>query len=192
MRAKQDMPLVLESQVIARTSLFDIEVSLLRFRNGVERRLERITRRAGCTVLIVPLLEADTLLLIREYCAGTRTYELAFPTGTVGADETIEEAANRELKEEVGFGAALFSGMMTLKVVPGHFDHETHVVLAESLYPEKLPGDEPEAIELVRWPVSAIAALLETGEFAEARSVTALLLFERLLHARRVVQRPLC
>ena len=181
---RRDVPLVLESQVVAKTTLFDIDASVVRFLNGVERRLERIRTRTGHTVLIIPLLEGESLLLVREYCAGTHTYELAFPTGTIGRDETIEEAANRELKEEVGFGADQIFRIMKLKVLPGHFDHETYIVLAEKLYPEKLRGDEPEELDIVQWPVSGIDALLKTGEFTEARSVAALLLVDHLLHLR--------
>jgi ADP-ribose diphosphatase len=75
---------------------------------------------------------------------------------------------------------------MSLKVLPGHFEHESNVVLAENLYPEKLCGDEPEEVEVIRWPLSDIDALLKTEEFTEARSVAALLLVGRLLQSRAV------
>jgi ADP-ribose diphosphatase len=181
---KHHAPAILETRVVARSTLFEIDARLVRFSNGVERRLERIKGRIGPTVLIVPLLERAILILVREYCAGTHTYELAFPTGTVGRDEAIEEAASRELKEEVGFGAEQISWVKRLSVLPGHFDHETHIVLAEKLFPAKMPGDEPEEVTIVRWPVADICTLLQGGEFTEARSVAALLLVDRLLRIR--------
>jgi ADP-ribose diphosphatase len=181
---KYEVPEILESQILARSTLFEIEARLLRFSNGIERRLERIKGRIRPTVLIVPLLERENLILVREYCAGTHTYELGFPTGTVGRDEAIKEAASRELKEEIGFRAEQISLIKTLSVLPGHFDHETYIVLAEKLFPERMRGDEPEELTIVQWPVSDICALLRGGEFTEARSVAALLLVDRLLPIR--------
>ena len=184
MLVKHQLPAILESRVVARSRLFEIDSRLVQFSNGVERRLERIKGRLGPTVLIVPLLERETLVLVREYRAGTHTYELGFPTGTVGREEAIEEAASRELKEEVGFGAKQISRIKKLSVLPGHLDHETYIVLAEQLFPARMRGDEPEEVTIVRWPVADIWALLQGGEFIEARSVAALLLVDRLLRDR--------
>ncbi|MDK6296224.1 NUDIX domain-containing protein, partial [Gardnerella swidsinskii] len=47
----------------------------------------------------------DHLILIREYAVGTESYELGFSKGLIDPGESVFEAANRELKEEVGFGA---------------------------------------------------------------------------------------
>jgi ADP-ribose diphosphatase len=185
---KYQKPIILKSQVIGSSELFEIESRLVRFCNGVERWLELIKGRTGPTVLMVALVERE-VLLVREYCAGTHSYQLAFPTGTVGQDETIEEAARRELKEEVGFKAEQISLIKKLSVLPGHLDHETYIVLAEQLFPESMPGDEPEETVLIRWPIANICALLQGGDFTEVRSVAALLLVDRLLKIRAADER---
>ena len=48
------------------------------------------------------------------------------------------------------------------------------MVFASDLYPNKLEGDEPEPLELVRWPVSDIDQLISSPEFSEARAIAAL------------------
>ena len=101
MPISREPPLVIATQIVAATALFEVKEELVRFSNGVERRLERIEQRAGPTVLVVPMLNHG-LIMVREYCAGSRQYELVFPTGTRMQDETIEEVANRELREEIG------------------------------------------------------------------------------------------
>ncbi len=47
----------------------------------------------------------DTVLLVREYGVGLDHYELGLPKGRMDRDETAEQGANRELKEETGYGA---------------------------------------------------------------------------------------
>lgn len=185
MPIQRDLPSVVATRPLASTKLFDISEAVVRFAGGVERRLERITNRSGPTVLIVPIL-GERLILISEYCAGSQRYELGFPTGTLERGESIEEAADRELREEVGFGARRLSVLATFKVYPGHFDHQTHVVLAEDLVPESLPGDEPEPLGVLQASMTEIDEFLGSGELNEARSVAAILLLERRLRRRNM------
>ena len=49
-----------------------------------------------------------------------------------------------------------------------------HVLLGEDLYPNKLEGDEPEPLEIVRYPLSQLDALLDSDEFNETRNLAAL------------------
>ena len=68
-------------------------------------RYERLHSRGHGAVMVPPMLDADTVLLIREYAAGVHRYELGLPKGRIDAGETLLDAANRELKEEAGYGA---------------------------------------------------------------------------------------
>lgn len=76
----------------------------LEFSNGVRRVYERMRPTNREAVMIVPIVD-DHLILIREYAVGTESYELGFSKGLIDPGESVYEAANRELKEEVGFGA---------------------------------------------------------------------------------------
>ena len=53
--------------------------------------------------------------------------------------------------------------------------------IAQDLYPEQLEGDEPEPLELLRWPLAQAEELLTHLDFCEARSITALMLTLRHL-----------
>jgi len=52
--------------------------------------------------------------------------------------------------------------------------HATHVVLARDLYPSCLPGDEPEELEVVRWPMAELAELVQRDDCTEGRTIAAL------------------
>ncbi len=77
----------------------------LEFANGERRHYERLHGRGHGAVVVVPMLDADTVLLVREYAAGVHRYELGLVKGRIDAGETPEQAADRELKEEAGYGA---------------------------------------------------------------------------------------
>ena len=176
-------PEILNVRSVARSRLFEIEALDLRFGNGEQRSFERLQAAASGAVLIVPLIDADSFWLIREYAAGTERYELGFPKGRMEPGEDPLVTANRELREELGLGARRLDEIRSLSVAPGYFGHLTLVVLARELYPDALEGDEPEPVEMQRWRFADLEALLERDDFTEARSIAALFLIrERLRH----------
>ena len=171
-------PQLLDKKVIARTSVFTIEGLHLRFENNTELNFERVFSESGGAVLIVPQLDNNTIILIREYCAGVMRYEIAFPKGRVEADESIIGSANREIMEETGYGARTLEHIKSLSVSPGYMSHQTHIVYATDLYQQRLEGDEPEPIEVLYWKLDKLDDLLMNDEFTEARSIAALYLLK--------------
>ena len=171
------IPIIHKQTVIAATRQFRIESLELEFSSGETRHYERLMRTSMMgAVLIVPMLNRDTVLLVREYAAGLHRYELGLPKGKIDNGEDILAAANRELKEEVGYGAEKLTYLHTLSLAPAYLEHTINVILAENLYPEKLLGDEPEELEVVPWSIHQIPSLLASGECSEARSIAALYL----------------
>lgn len=181
MRKKPD---VLHSEIIANTRLFRVEQRHLRFSNGTEVNYERLVGSTHGAVLIVPMQDADTVLLIREYAAGVHRYELALPKGRVEAGEPLLDAANREIMEEIGFGAHRLEHITSLTIAPGYQSHMTHVVLAEDLFEQRRQGDEPEEIEVVPWRLSQLPELLRHEECTEARTIAALFMIREHLAQR--------
>jgi ADP-ribose diphosphatase len=170
-----DTPTILNKTTIAKSRLFRIESLDIRFSNGEQRNYERLARgNSGGAVLIVPMLDIETVLLIREYSAGVHRYEVGLPKGKIDTDESFLDAANRELKEEVGFGARKLHHLSSFSIAPSYLEHTTEIIIAQDLYAEKLPGDEPEALDVIPWKLSNINELLATGECTEARSIAAL------------------
>lgn len=177
--ARKQIPQIVTRKVVASSRLMRIEAIDLRFSNGVERQFERMQGSGRGAVMVVPFLDPDTLLLVREYAAGLHNYQLGFPKGLIDPDETPEQAANRELKEEIGYGAGELIALKSVTMAPQFFSATMHIYIARNLYPEQLPGDEPEPLELVPWQLQNIDSLLEQDDFTEARSIAALLLMLR-------------
>jgi ADP-ribose diphosphatase len=177
-------PTIHQTRVVATSRLFKIEELDLEFANGEKRQFERLVSSGVGAVLIVPVLrsdDGDSILLIREYGAGTDRYELGFPKGKVEAGEAILDAANREIMEEVGYESAKLTLLKSISLAPGYLGHITNIILAEDLTEHREPGDEPEEIEVVPWKISEIDALLERDDFNEGRSIAALYLMKQYL-----------
>jgi len=169
-------PKIQSRQLIAQTRIFRVEEIDLQFSNGQQRCYERLLGGPQGSVLVVPMLDEETLLLIREYSAGSHDYQLGFPKGRMESGEDPLQAANRELREEVGYGAHDLMLLRTMTIAPAYIQHHTHIILARDLFPDKQPGDEPEPIEVVPWRLADWQTLMTQPDLTEARSIAALYL----------------
>ncbi|MEH6446576.1 MAG: ADP compounds hydrolase NudE [Oceanospirillaceae bacterium] len=167
-------PEVLKVKQSARSRLFLVEELKLKFSNGVERTYERLASRGNGAVMMIAIDSDNNLLLVREYAGGIEDYTLSLPKGAVDAGETIFQAADRELKEEVGFGANRIDFLKEMTTAPNYMGHKLQAVIARDLYPCKLEGDEPEPLEVVKWPLSDIDNLALNPEFTEGRAIAGL------------------
>lgn len=175
------LPEILKRHEVAKTRLFRVEELLLKFSNGVERIYERLCHPAHGAVMIVPMLDEETVLLVREYGAGVEEYQLGLPKGACNASEDRLSAANRELMEEVGYGAHHLEFIKKISLSPSYMEHDIDVILAQQLYEHRLPGDEPEELEVVPWRLSDLDQLVARADFTEGRSIAALYMVRDML-----------
>jgi len=182
--AMRKPPIVHSTRLAEGSHFLKVELIDLEFSNGERRMYERLKGSGLGAVIIVPMRDEDTVLLVREYGAGIDRYELGLPKGRLDRDETVEQGANRELKEEIGFGARELHILTTLSLSPAYMTSMTHVVLARDLYPERLPGDEPEELEVVEWKLSKLHELIGRADVTEGRSIAALFIAREYLAGR--------
>lgn len=178
------LPQIHDRKIVAQSGLFRVESVDLEFSNGAKRKFERMAGSGRGAVMIVPFIDEQTFLLIREYAAGTHDYQLGFPKGLIDPGETPLEAANRELMEEVGYGAKALTDIHEVCMAPTFFNARMNIIVARDLYEKRLPGDEPEPLEVIPWRLDQAEALLARDDFMEARGIAALFLAQRWLQQR--------
>ncbi len=184
-KTRHTLPVILEQRLRDPSRLFEVEQLDLEFSNGARRTYERMKSRGLGAVIIVPMKDDKTVLLVREYAAGLHHYEIGLPKGRLEPGETVLAGAQRELKEEIGFGARNLMQLTRLSLAPGYMTHITQVVLARDLYPEKLPGDEPEELEVVPWPIDDLLTITARADCTEGRTIAALYIARDYLAAEK-------
>jgi ADP-ribose diphosphatase len=168
------LPTIHKREELPEKSLFRVEALDLEFSNGERRVYERLISRGVGAVIIAAMPDPETVLLVREYACGVHRYELGLPKGRLEPGESHIEGANRELQEEVGYAARDLRVLGHLTLAPGYMTHATQVVLARDLYPSRLPGDEPEMLEVIEWPIDKLAELVQREDCTEGRTIAAL------------------
>jgi ADP-ribose pyrophosphatase len=138
-----------------------------------------IVRCSGC-VGMLPFVDDDTVVLIRQwrYIPGRTTWEM--PTGGVHSGESLEDAAQRELAEEIGVRAGRLTPLTAYATSKSVVDETAHLFLAHDLLPASGTPDETEVIEQRRFPFADALAMVLSGEIVDSMTIIALLWAERL------------
>lgn len=133
-------------------------------------------------VAMVPVLADRSVLLLKQYRHPHRRYLLEIPAGKLDQEgESPEEAARRELVEEVGYGAGRLEELTRFHNSAGWTTETTTVYLASELSEEPLPDDfertgEEADMEVVRIPFDDAVALARDGTITDAKTILGLLL----------------
>ncbi|MBA2763558.1 MAG: NUDIX hydrolase [Thermoleophilaceae bacterium] len=104
---------------------------------------------------------------------------LELPAGKIDPDETSEQAARRELVEEIGYAAASWEFLKTVYASPGFTDETFHLFLATDLTERRGEPDEGERILVERFPLGELGDLIEL--VSDAKTLIGLLLLHRRL-----------
>lgn len=155
-----------------------VEVNTLTTADGKTIRRDAI-RHPGA-VVILPVLDAERVVLLRNYrfVLGETLWEV--PAGTVEPNEPLEECAKRELIEETGYRAAKWRSLGFIYASPGVMDEKLHLFVAEDLTPGEARPEPDEQLEPVVVKLDEAVQMCLNGTIRDAKTVTTLLLWERM------------
>lgn len=131
-------------------------------------------------VVILPVIDAEHICLLRNYrfVIGETLWEL--PAGTLEPGEPIERAAERELLEETGYTAKKWRSLGYLYASPGVLDEKLHLFIAQELTPGPAQPEADEQLEPKTVPWAEALRMALDGSIKDAKTITAILLWDRL------------
>ena len=179
--ASPELPPGPESTVESTTpfqgKLVNVRVDTVRMPNGRLTTREIVEHQP--VVCVVPVDSDGNVLLVRQYRKPAESELLEVVAGGVEDGETPEEAALRELQEEVRFTAGSIRHLSSAWVAPGWCTEYMHLYLATDLTPSSLPQDSDENISVVAVPLHTVPNLIASGEIRDLKSIASLLLAMR-------------
>jgi ADP-ribose pyrophosphatase len=134
----------------------------------------------GHCVGVLPFVNPNTVLLIKQYRYVAKRLTWEMPTGGVHPGESLEGAAQRELGEEVGYRAGQLTWLSTYHTSKSVMDETAHLFIGEELKELKLDPDETEFIEVRSFPFEQALRMVLAGEIVDGMTVIA------ILHAARM------
>ena len=137
-------------RTLLKTSRFDVVEMSLPSRDGKAHHRAYI-RHPGAVVLL-PLLDPDTIVMIENERTGVGETLLELPAGTRdlqadGTSEPVLQTAARELVEETGYSAGQLDVVCQFYSAPGLGNERMHLIVARDLAPGKQKLETTERIE---------------------------------------------
>jgi ADP-ribose pyrophosphatase len=126
------------------------------------------------SVGIVPLID-DSVILVTQYRRAAGKTLLEIPAGKIESGETPEQAASRELAEEIGHSGQL-RRLTRWYLAPGYDTELMHVFVASKLKKIKRGTlDADEDIKIKRVKLDEAVKKCISGEIPDCKTVAALL-----------------
>jgi ADP-ribose pyrophosphatase len=129
----------------------------------------------GDCVGVLPFVDRDRVLLVRQYRYVARRATWEMPTGGVHPGESVEEAAQRELGEEAGHRAGRLTHISTYHTSKSVMDETAHLFLADALVSAPVRPDDTEFISVRRFPFADAIAMVLSGEIVDSMTIIAVL-----------------
>jgi ADP-ribose pyrophosphatase len=161
----------MRKQLLA-TRLFTVEQRVFE-RPGREPVTRDVIVHPGA-VLILPVLDEQRIVMIRNYRYTVERELWELPAGTREPDETPIETARRELEEETGYRAGRVQPLMDFYTTPGICTEWMHAFVATELTAvgQNLQGAERIEVETVE--VAVARDRLLRGGFEDGKTIAVL------------------
>lgn len=135
---------------------------------------------------VIPVLNNADILFVAQYRHAVGKNILEIPAGKIEKDETPQQAALREMREEIGYTGRL-SPVMQWYLAPGYDTELMHVFVATNLKKIKkrvqdLDDDENIIVKRMKY-TSAIKKCIN-GEFQDAKTVAAILVYAKIIETQ--------
>ncbi len=166
-------PETLSSRNIHKGKIFDVRIDTMR-EDDIEYQREIVVHKGSA--VIVPVFNDGTVALVRQYRHAAGKYLLEIPAGGVEEGETFQQAAARELEEEIGVTAAKIELLSEFYVSPGFLTEKMFVFFAAELTETAQNLEIDELIEVERMTFPQAFELIRSGGIEDAKTMVGLML----------------
>ena len=142
---------------------------------GGVRATREVVRHRG-SVAALPVHEDGRLVLVRQYRYAVDAMVWELPAGRLDPGESVEEAARREMEEEVGLRPRGLEPLATFFTTPGFCDEAMYLFRATGLETVAARPEADERIESRAFTRAEVEAMIRRGEIREGKTLVALLM----------------
>ncbi len=132
-------------------------------------------------VVMIPMLDARTVLLERQFRYPLQRHFYELPAGKIEPGEGPLETAQRELIEECGYTAASWQHLATLHPCIGYSNERIELYLACELTHVGHAHDDGEFLEVVPLALSEALEWVKSGRITDVKAILGLLWMEQAL-----------
>ncbi len=130
--------------------------------------------------IIIPFLNNDEVVMVRQYRMGADFISLEFPMGSVIGKDPVE-TAKTELVEETGYSPAELTYVGSFFPTSSSSPQKASVFTAKNLTKGHQLLEPTEVIEVVKVPFSEVGILIDKGVIMDGSTLAAFSLLQQSL-----------
>lgn len=181
-------PRLVEKQVIYDGRRIRLELHHLEKEDGTRLRKEVVAHPGA--VVILPMLDLQTVVLIRNYRQAVGQSLIEIPAGTLEKGEPPINCAGRELLEETGYLAGRLTPLGTFYASPGVLGERMHLYVAYDLQQQQQALEADEEIEILPTDFEDVIDMIQSGAICDSKTIAAVLMYERFVRAGDLMRQP--
>lgn len=168
----------MSSKIVYKSKYVSVKLDDVKLPDGTVIQYTRIHRLPF--VVVVPTI-LDKILMIYNYRYPVDEWCLELPSGHIDEEETPEEAAYRELKEETGYIAKELQMLGWYFPSSARSNQKSYIFLAKAIEGGAARRDKSESQKVAILPRGIVYQKLLNGEIKHAASIVALALSQPFL-----------
>ena len=160
--------------------ILNVKRDSVRLPNG-HLSVREVIRHVGA-VCVVPVTDRGEVIVERQYRYPYDTVITEIPAGKLDSkQEDRLSAAKRELREETGLTADVWTDLGGFYPAPAYSDEYITMFLAQGLHQGRQELDPDEFLDVDKVPLEELIEDVMTGKIPDAKTQTALLKVARIL-----------
>jgi ADP-ribose pyrophosphatase len=164
---------LLSSKEIFRGRAVNLRIDTIEKMSGQVTTRE-IVEHTDCIAVVV-VDDEGRIVMVKQFRRPVNKMLLEIPAGGVEDGEDPENCVRRELQEETGYLPGKLQSLGGFYAAPGYCTEYLHLFLATDLIESRLIAEDTDEIEVLRFNVPEILAMIDSGEICDAKSIAGLL-----------------
>lgn len=165
---------ILNKETVYAGRAFGVQKVHLRLPDQKETIYDLVAHNGSVT--IVPIDHEGNIWFVQQYRLGSESQLLELPAGVLERGEDPRECAAREVREEIGMGAEKLEFIGDFYLAPGYSSEHMYIFLATGLFPDALPQDDSEFLNVHKIPFPKVYEMAKNGEIKDSKTLASLLL----------------
>lgn len=157
------------SMTVYQGALLRVKEDRITLPDGQPAKREYVEHQGA--VLIIPLLDDDTIVLERQYRYPVRQHCYELPAGKKELGEASLLTAQRELKEETGFEAKVWRSLGDLLPCIGYSDERIEYFIARDLSFTGVAREEGEFLDVFTLSLNEAIAWISAGKIKDVKTI---------------------